>query len=84
MSTGSRFALSITKLCSALIIGLGITASPASSEQSNGGDRCNELADEAGQAAHIFGSGACYLGEPNTAHTNWQTGYCHGWHYHCN
>jgi hypothetical protein len=82
MSTGSRFALSITKLCSALIIGLGIAAPPASGEQSQG-QYCNEFQDEFNQTAHMFGAGACYKPAPGVYHASWNVGYCHTFHSDC-
>jgi hypothetical protein len=82
MSTGSQVALNITKLCSALIISLGIAASPASSEQSNG-QNCNEFPDEFNQTVHTWGNGACYKPPPGQWHSSWNHGYCHTYHSDC-
>ncbi len=82
MSPGLRLVLRSIRAMSLIAIFVGLSASQAHSEQSNG-DRCSEGNNIFGQAEHAFGGGACYQGAPNGAHTNWQTGYCHTYHYDC-
>ncbi len=63
------------------LIGLAIGI-PSSSRAEESLPGCDEFTNMLG-SFHGFTGGACYQGAPNAKHSDYQSGYCHTFHFDC-